>query len=282
MVRPPPAGPHPRLHQGRQRRRSSPSARRTSCGSSCAGSMWPRARACRAGPAAAVIEQLQASRSPPGPGRRPSSRPGRQLPAPRLGGPVPVRRGELGPALLRAPEVDGQPRRGASTPRAPRQSPLPCVRAALAHPGGRRRSVARRTGARGGPRRARRFAGQRRHVLLGPAGPPAGSRSRCRRGCGTWWPGIVTADGFAAVRALFSTGRPGPSAPSDAAGWGYGPVPARPALSASPARGRWALLAAAAHTGQLTMAVDDLAEQMAGQFAGPLGVVFWDLVSQED
>ena len=33
---------------------------------------------------------------------------------------------------------------------------------------------------------------------------------------------------------------------------------------------------------QLTMAADDLAEQMAGQLLARWGVVFWDLVSHED
>ncbi len=187
---------------------------------------------------------------------------------------------------LRAPEVDGQPRRGASTP-SPRHAGdlYLALRAALADPGGAGRSDARGALARGRPRRARRFA--RAHgAMFSSDLPGATGRLPVEVQEGLWdlvARGIVTADGFAAVRALFSHReawsrrhlperrrlglRPGPGAP-------------RPVRQ--PGEGRWALLAAAAHTGQLTMAVDDLAEQMAGQLLARWGVVFWDLVSQED
>jgi ATP-dependent Lhr-like helicase len=64
----------------------------------------------------------------------------------------------------------------------------------------------------------------------------------------------------------------------------FGPRPSPGAQRSlrQPGEGRWALLATAAHSGQLTMAVDDLAEQMAGQLLARWGVVFWDLVAQED
>jgi ATP-dependent Lhr-like helicase len=95
--------------------------------------------------------------------------------------------------------------------------------------------------------------------------------------------GLVTSDGFAAVRALFSrreawSRRHMP----ERRRLGLRPNPATARSVRQPGEGRWALLAAAAHTGQLTMAVDDLAEQTAGQLLARWGVVFWDLVAQED
>jgi ATP-dependent Lhr-like helicase len=186
---------------------------------------------------------------------------------------------------LRAPEVDGQPRRGASTPSRATpvtftlRSELPWLTLA----------------ARGEASPEEPVHGAARDVLdaLRANGamfssdlPGATGRLPVEVQEGLWdlvARGIVTADGFAAVRALFSHRE----------AWSRRHLPERrrlglrsgpgtPRSIRQPGEGRWALLAAAAHTGQLTMAVDDLAEQMAGQLLARWGVVFWDLVSQED
>jgi ATP-dependent Lhr-like helicase len=185
---------------------------------------------------------------------------------------------------LRPAELDGQPRRGASTPSRATpvtftlRSELPWLTLAT----------------RGDNQPEEPAHGAARDILdaLGAHGamfssdlPGATGRLPMEVQEGLWdlvARGIVTADGFAAVRALFSRrealsrrhlperrrfgGRPGPASLR----------PVRPA-----GEGRWALLATAAHSGQLQMATDDLAEQMAGQLLARWGVVFWDLVAQE-
>ena len=95
--------------------------------------------------------------------------------------------------------------------------------------------------------------------------------------------GIVTADGFGAVRSLFSRRD----------NWarrhlperrriGLRPSPANQRGLRRPGEGRWALLATAAYPGALDMATDELAEQVAGQLLARWGVVFWDLAARED
>jgi ATP-dependent Lhr-like helicase len=94
--------------------------------------------------------------------------------------------------------------------------------------------------------------------------------------------GIVTADGFAPVRSLLSrrdtwSRRHLP----ERRRVGLRPRPASPASVRQPGEGRWALLytSSAAADG---LALDELAEQMAGQLLARWGVVFWDLAAHED
>lgn len=95
--------------------------------------------------------------------------------------------------------------------------------------------------------------------------------------------GIVTADGFAAVRALLSRRE----------AWARRHIPERrrlglrPSLSGRPTsrqlgEGRWALLSTQAPVATAPLATDELAEQLAGQLLARWGVVFWDLASHED
>ena len=95
--------------------------------------------------------------------------------------------------------------------------------------------------------------------------------------------GIVTSDGFGAVRSLFShrdtwARRHLP----ERRRLGLRPNPATQRALRRPGEGRWALLATAAHPGALPMATDELAEHVAGQLLARWGVVFWDLASHED
>ena len=99
--------------------------------------------------------------------------------------------------------------------------------------------------------------------------------------------GIVTADGFGAVRSLFA-GREA---------WSRQHLPERRHLPLrrrfgsppsfgtrgavrQPAGGRWALFAAETTPGE--MPVDELAELVANQLLARWGVVFWDLAAHED
>ncbi len=186
---------------------------------------------------------------------------------------------------LRAPEADGQPRRGASTPSRATpvtftlRSELPWLTLAARGeawpdepPHGAARDVLDALRANG--------------AMFSSDLPGATGRLPVEVQEGLWdlvARGIVTSDGFAAVRALFS-GREAWSRRHlpERRRLGLRPNPGSPRSLRQPGEGRWALLAAAAHAGQLTMAVDDLAEQMAGQLLARWGVVFWDLVSQED
>jgi ATP-dependent Lhr-like helicase len=186
---------------------------------------------------------------------------------------------------LRAPEVDGQPRRGASTPSRATpvtftlRSELPWLTLATRGealpeepPHGAARDVLDALRANG--------------AMFSSDLPGATGRLPVEVQEGLWdlvARGIVTADGFAAVRALFSRREAWPRR--------HMPERRRFGLRSNlgaqrsirqPGEGRWALLATAAHAGQLTMAVDDLAEQMAGQLLARWGVVFWDVVAQED
>jgi ATP-dependent Lhr-like helicase len=186
---------------------------------------------------------------------------------------------------LRAPEAEGQPRRGASTPSRATpvtftlRSELPWLTLAT------RGEAAPEEPPHGAARDV--LDALRSHgAMFASDLPGATGRLPVEVQEGLWdlvARGIVTADGFAAVRALFS-GREA---------WSRRHLPERRRLGSRPGsglqralpqagEGRWALLATAAHSGQLTMAVDDLAEQMAGQLLARWGVVFWDLVAQED
>ena len=93
--------------------------------------------------------------------------------------------------------------------------------------------------------------------------------------------GIITADGFAAVRALFAS--------RDAWARRHLPERRRPGLRSAPGsrrgprpagEGRWALLAPWVPPAALP--ADELAELVASQLLARWGVVFWDLVHQED
>ena len=286
MVRPPPPGPHPQLHP-------EPAAARDRARQRAGLHEVPAALAAR-GP----------RHAPPGPGRpavgdrtvagvRAGRRrlggvslpgPGRGLPAAVAGGPLPVGRGRAGAGCRCArPRPTGQPRRGASTPS--RATPVTFTLRAdlpwltLATRGERR---ARGTGPRGRPAtcstRLRRPWG---HVLLGPARrPPGAFRSRCRRACGTWWPGAsLPLTGSPPCGRCSRAARTGPAGTCPSAGAsGCGPTrPTRwPCVSQARAAGRsWPLPLAPA--GAPPLATDELAEHVAGQLLARWGVVFWDL-----
>ncbi len=112
--------------------------------------------------------------------------------------------------------------------------------------------------------------------------------------------GIVTADGFAAVRSLFSRREDWARRHlPERRRLGLRPNPATRLAMRQPGEGRWALMAAgavrspapglgdpsggngAAVTG-LALPNDELAEQVASQLLARWGVVFWDLAAHED
>ncbi len=185
---------------------------------------------------------------------------------------------------LRAPEVDGQPRRGASTPS--RATPVTfTLRSELPWLTLAARGEAVPEEPLHGPARDVLDALRANGAMFSSDLPGATGRLPVEVQEGLWdlvARGIVTADGFAAVRALFSHREAARRHLPERRRLGLRPTPGALRSIRPPGEGRWALLAAAAHTGQLTMAVDDLAEQMAGQLLARWGVVFWDLVSQED
>jgi ATP-dependent Lhr-like helicase len=110
--------------------------------------------------------------------------------------------------------------------------------------------------------------------------------------------GIVTSDGFGAVRALFSrredwARRHMP----ERRRLGLRPNPATRRAIRQPGEGRWALLVTGPGSGpgaaprpsgadaastDLAVPTDELAEQVASQLLARWGVVFWDLVAHED
>ena len=186
---------------------------------------------------------------------------------------------------LRPPEVEGQPRRGASTPS--RATPvtfalrtdLPWLTAAIRADGipeepvhGSGRDVLDALHAYG--------------AMFSSDLPSVTQRMPTEVQEGLWdlvARGIVTADGFGAVRSLFSRRD----------NWSRRHLPERrrvglrPSLASQRAlrrtgEGRWSLLAATAYPGALAMATDELAEHVAGQLLARWGVVFWDLASHED
>ncbi len=186
---------------------------------------------------------------------------------------------------LRPPEADGQPRRGASTPS--RATPvtfalradLPWLTAAI-------RGDALPDEPVHGPGRDVLDALQTYGAMFSSDLPAATRRMPTEVQEGLWdlvARGIVTADGFGAVRSLFSRRD----------NWarrhlperrriGLRPSPASQRALRRPGEGRWALLATAAYPGALAMATDELAEHVAGQLLARWGVVFWDLASHED
>ena len=213
VLRPAAAGPDPRLHPAAASGpRSSRSPPGTSCGSCCAGSTSSRApsREGRFG-VLAVIEQLQGFELAAGRlGERGPGRPGRGLPPRVAGRAVPVRPGHLGTAVgARRPQPDPVPRRSGADP----------VPGHPDHPHDPRRpalAAARRAG-RARPRPSRVPAA------------PATSSTRCAEHGALFRPdlatvtgrlpaeveealwdgvarGLVTADGFRAVRSLLRRG----------------------------------------------------------------------------
>ena len=186
---------------------------------------------------------------------------------------------------LRPPEADGQPRRGASTPS--RATPvtfalradLPWLTAAI-------RGDAVPDEPVHGSGRDVLDALQTYGAMFSSDLPAATRRLPTEVQEGLWdlvARGIVTADGFGAVRSLFSRRD----------NWarrhlperrriGLRPGPANQRALRRPGEGRWALLATAAYPGALDMATDELAEHVAGQLLARWGVVFWDLASHED
>ena len=221
-----------------------------------------------------------------GGGRLPGS--GRQLPAPLARRPLPVGRSQLGPALV------------AGT-RSGRPTPAGCLHPVPGHPGhlypALRAALAHLGGARRGRRPKSLLHGAARDVLdaLRANGamfssdlPGATGRLPVEVQEGLWdlvARGIVTADGFAAVQGpVLPPGGLVAPAPARAPPAGSAAQPRRaPLYPPSPGEGRWALAGRRPPTpASSTMAVDDLAEQMAGQLLARWGVVFWDLVSQED
>ncbi|MDA8301893.1 MAG: DEAD/DEAH box helicase [Actinomycetota bacterium] len=104
--------------------------------------------------------------------------------------------------------------------------------------------------------------------------------------------GLVTADGFSAVRSLFA-GRevwarqrlPERRHLPQRRHYGTSPVPGTRAALRQPSGGRWALFIAgegpAGAPGDEGAPVDELAELVAGQLLARWGVVFWDLAAYE-
>ena len=185
---------------------------------------------------------------------------------------------------LRTPEADGQPRRGASTPS--RATPVTfTLRADLPW---------LTMATRGSASPEEPAHGASRDVLdaLRSQGAMFSSDLRGATGRlpvevqeGLWdlvARGIVTADGFAAVRSLFSrrevwARRHLP----ERRRLGLRPNPANLRAIRQPGEGRWALLATSARTASPPLATDELAEHVAGQLLARWGVVFWDLGSHE-
>ena len=186
---------------------------------------------------------------------------------------------------LRTPEADGQPRRGASSPS--RATPVTfTLRADLPW---------LTMATRGGASPEEPAHGAARDVLdaLRTQGamfssdlPGATGRLPVEVQEGLWdlvARGIVTADGFAAVRSLFSrrevwARRHLP----ERRRLGLRPNPATLRTLRQPGEGRWALLATSARTSGPPLATDELAEHVAGQLLARWGVVFWDLGAHED
>jgi ATP-dependent Lhr-like helicase len=186
---------------------------------------------------------------------------------------------------LRTPEPDGQPRRGASTPS--RATPVTfTLRADLPW-----LTMATRGGAlpeepAHGAARDVLDALRSQGAMFSSDLPGATGRLPVEVQEGLWdlvARGIVTADGFAAVRSLFSrrevvARRHLP----ERRRLGLRPNPATLRALRQPGEGRWALLATSARSAGPPLATDELAEHVAGQLLARWGVVFWDLGSHED
>jgi ATP-dependent Lhr-like helicase len=186
---------------------------------------------------------------------------------------------------LRTPEADGQPRRGASTPS--RATPVTfTLRADLPWLTMATRGSALPEEPAHGAARDVLDALRSQGAMFSSDLPGATGRLRVEVQEGLWdlvARGIVTADGFAAVRSLFSrrevvARRHLP----ERRRLGLRPNPATLRALRQPGEGRWALLATSARTAGPPLATDELAEHVAGQLLARWGVVFWDLGSHED
>ncbi len=186
---------------------------------------------------------------------------------------------------LRTPEADGQPRRGASTPS--RATPVTfTLRADLPWLTMATRGSASPEEPAHGAARDVLDALRSQGAMFSSDLPGATGRLPVEVQEGLWdlvARGIVTADGFAAVRSLFSrrevvARRHLP----ERRRLGLRPNPANLRAIRQPGEGRWALLATAARTAGPPLATDELAEHVAGQLLARWGVVFWDLGSHED
>jgi ATP-dependent Lhr-like helicase len=185
---------------------------------------------------------------------------------------------------LRPPELDGQARRGASTPS--RATPVtfalrddmpwlmpaargPAIPEEPAHGASREVLDALRS-------RGAMFASEL-PALTGrlPGEVEEGLWDLVARG-------IVTADGFAAVRSLFSRHQVwARQHPADRQSrLGPRALGRRAATVARGGEGRWALLPQLADDGRQAP-LDELAEQLAGQLLARWGVVMWELAARE-
>ena len=185
---------------------------------------------------------------------------------------------------LRAPESDGQPRRGASTPS--RATPVTfALRPDLAWLARAVRGDAVPEEPAHGPSRDVLDALRAQGAMFSSDLPAATGRLPSEVQEGLWdlvARGIVTADGFSAVRALL--GRRDDWARRhlpERRRIGLRPRPAARGALRQPGEGRWALLSTTSAAAD-ALATDELAEQMAGQLLARWGVVFWDLASHED
>ncbi len=186
---------------------------------------------------------------------------------------------------LRAPEADGQPRRGASTPS--RATPVTfTLRADLPWLTMATRGSASPEEPAHGAARDVLDALRSQGAMFSSDLPGATGRLPVEVQEGLWdlvARGIVTADGFAAVRSLFSrrevwARRHLP----ERRRLGLRPNPATLRAIRQPGEGRWALLATSARTASPPLATDELAEHVAGQLLARWGVVFWDIGAHED
>jgi len=186
---------------------------------------------------------------------------------------------------LRPPDADGQARRGASTPS--RATPVTfTLRADLPWLALATRGEAVPGEPAHGAARDVLDALRHNGAMFASDLPAATRRLPTEVQEGLWdlvSRGIVTSDGFGAVRSLFSRRE----------GWARRHLPERRRVGLrpnaangkalrQPGEGRWALLATSIHPEAPSLATDELAEQVAGQLLARWGVVFWDLVSHED
>lgn len=183
---------------------------------------------------------------------------------------------------VRAPDTDGPPRRGASTPS--RATPvtftlrpdLPWLARAV-------RGPAVPDEPAHGPGRDVLDALRSHGAMFSSDLPGATGRLPSEVREGLWdlvARGLVTADGFSAVRGLISQ-RNGSARRHFPERRRPGLRPAPRGALRQPGEGRWSLL----HTHSPAadaLAPDELAEQVAGQLLARWGVVFWDLTAHED
>ena len=281
MVRAPAAGRASiPIHRTGCAARSNRSPRRTSSVSCCGGSTSRPAPSAKGAPGVlAVIDQLQGFEIPAGAweddvlAARVENYQHRWLEDLCLSGELVWGRFSLRPA-----DPEGEPRRGAATPS--RATPVTfALRDDLAWLLQSARGAGRPVDPAHGAARDVLDA-LRRHGALVPRRAQDHHRAAAGRGGGGLWDlvarGIVTADGFQAVRSLLSARdtwnrRHRHEVRSRVGG-------RRTATLRQGGEGRWALLPAV--TGDED--TDDLAEQVAGQLLARWGVVFWDLTTREN